>query len=102
MFVDASREFEQGKKQNKLRANDIEEIVNAVRDGRAVERYAHPAKLAEVRENEFNLNISRYVNSSENDQLIDLEAVQSEIDALERDLANTRSEIARELAALGF
>lgn len=100
MFVDASREFAQEKKQNRLRGEDIEKIVATVRAGVDVERYAHRSSVAEVQENEFNLNISRYVDTFEAEEEIDLKAVQEEISALESQLIATREEIARQLAAL--
>jgi type I restriction enzyme M protein len=102
MFVDASREFEAGKKQNRLRAEDIDKIVATVRVGLDVERYAHRAMLAEVKENEYNLNISRYVDTFEAERSIDLSAVETEIRWLEGELAVTREKIRESLVALGF
>ncbi len=100
MFVDASREFEQGKRQNRLREKDIEHIVQIVRSGLNAERYAHRATLEQIRENEFNLNISRFVDTFEHEVGIDICAVEAEIEVLERDLASTRAEIRRHLKRL--
>jgi type I restriction enzyme M protein len=102
MFVDASREYEQGKKQNRLRSQDIEKIIGAVRAGEDLERYAHRVTLAEIRENGFNLNISRYVETFEPEGQIDLTALQREILELESELARTRSDISKQLSALGL
>ena len=102
MFVDASPDFEQGKRQNKLRENDIEDIVRTVRSGLSAERYAHRATLEQIRENEFNLNISRYVDTFKPEEDIDLATVQSEIARLEENLLAARSLVQQQLRALGL
>jgi len=102
MFVDASREFEQGKKQNKLRARDIDAIVAAVRACTDTERYAHRATIAEIQENEFNLNISRYVDTFEHAETVDLRSTWQEIQRLEYELAATRAELIDCLRQLGI
>ena len=102
MFVDASREFEDGKNQNRLREQDIEKIVAAVRAGKDVEKYAHRATVEQIKENEYNLNIARYVDTYAEEERVDLSAVQQEIKQLEESLADTRAEIGRHLADLGL
>lgn len=102
MFVDASREFEDGKRQNRLRGQDIEKIVATYRAGKAVEKYAHRATMKEIEENEFNLNIPRYVDTFEEEEAVDIAAVQVEIEKLEQELAETRAEMGRYLKELGF
>ena len=102
LFVDASREFEDGKNQNKLRAQDIDKIISTVRVFKTVEKYAYRATLAEIRENDFNLNIPRYVDTFEQETEVDVIAVQREIDDLEKELAEVRKEMTRHLAELGF
>jgi len=102
MFVDASREFEAGKKQNRLRSGDIAKIVEAVSAGTSIDKYARRATMELVRENEFNLNISRYVDTFEEDGSIDIGDVRAEIDRLEAELAITGTEIRQRLAALGL
>lgn len=102
MFVDASREFEQGKKQNRLGEQDIERIVQAVRAGEKVERYAHRATLTEVRENEFNLNISRYVDTYEEAADIDLISLRATIRELEAKLTVSRTALSGLLQELGL
>ena len=100
MFVDASREFEQGKKQNRLRGEDIAQVVATVRAGVDVAKYARRATRAEVQENEFNLNISRYVDTFEHEEEVDLTSLQADIDALEAQLVASRAAIAERLAEL--
>lgn len=100
LFVDASREFDASKRQNKLRAQDIDRIVATVKAARNVEKYAYRATTTQIEENEFNLNISRYVDTFEQDASVDLAAVQAEIDELEVELALTRRQISTFLAEL--
>jgi type I restriction enzyme M protein len=102
LVVDASRDFEAGKRQNKLRKGDIDRIVATVRAANDVAKYAHRATVAEIEENEFNLNISRFVDTFAQEEAIDLATVHSEIDSLEHELARTRAEVARYLSALGI
>ena len=102
LFIDASRSFEPGKKQNHLRDSDIAEIMR-VREGRLeIERFSHRASLAEIEENGFNLNIPRYVDTFEPEPEIDIQVVQNEIRDLERQLAENRVQMNRYLKELGI
>jgi type I restriction enzyme M protein len=102
LFIDASRSFEPGKKQNHLRDSDIADIMR-VREGRLeVERFSHRASLEEIEENGFNLNIPRYVDTFEPEPEIDIQAVQNEIRDLERQLAENREQMNRYLKELGI
>jgi type I restriction enzyme M protein len=100
LFVDASRGFLPGKRQNKLRAEDIDKIVATVRAAKDVEKYAHVAVSNEMTENDHNLNISRYLDTLEQEAPIDLVATQKEIDEIETQLAKTNRETKRLLAEL--
>ena len=102
MFIDASREYLDGKNQNRLRPEDIDKIVRTFKAFKTVEKYAYRAKLDEIRENDFNLNIPRYVDTFEEEEEIDIVAVQREIDDLEGQLAGTRKEMVRYLRELGL
>jgi len=102
LFIDASREFEDGKKQNHLRDEDIEKIVSTFREFDEVEKYSHLAALEEIREAEFNLNIPRYVDTFEEEEDIDIPAVQKEIEEIEADLAMTQKELNKHLEELGL
>lgn len=72
-FIDASKEFESGKNQNRLREEDINKIVNAYIKREDIEKYAHKASMDEIKENDFNLNIPRYVDTFEEEPEIDLD-----------------------------
>lgn len=102
IFVDASREYEDGKNQNRLRTEDIEKVVASVRARKTKERYAYRASVKEIRENEYNLNIARYVDTFEEGDAIDLESTQQEIESLEAELARVRARITKSLQALGL
>jgi type I restriction enzyme M protein len=99
-FVDASREFEPEKRQSRLRATDIEKIVRTVRARANVDGYARRATEQELRQNEFNLNIARYVDTFEPEDVIDLPAMQREMLRVEDELKATREQIAAILAEL--
>ena len=102
LFIDASRDFVDDKKQNRLGDRNIADIVAAFRAFESKPRYAHRAAIEEIRENDFNLNIPRYVDTSEAEQEIDIAAVQGEIEGLEAELKKTRAEINEHLRALGL
>lgn len=102
LFVDASREFERNTNQNKLRTQDIEKIVNTFRKKKTIEKYSYLAPYAEIEENEFNLNIPRYVDTFEEEKDIDITAVQQEIKQIETELTKTQAEMNRYLKELGF
>ena len=102
MFVDASREFDDGKNQNRLRAQDIERIVAAFKGRKTIAKYAHKATAEEVKENEYNLNIARYVDTFEEPAEADLAAIIAEIRRLENALTDTREAIRKQLAGLGL
>lgn len=86
LFVDGSRDYADVKTQNNLREQDIAKIVGAYRRRKTVEKYAYLASFEEIQENDFNLNIPRYVDTFEEEEEIDIEAVQAEIDGLEKEL----------------
>jgi type I restriction enzyme M protein len=102
LFIDASKEFEKVKTQNKLRPEHIEKIVNTYRERKEIERYSHLATLDEVRENDYNLNIPRYVDTFEEEEPIDIQAVMADIKKLEAERAELDKEIEGYLKELGI
>lgn len=102
LFVDASREFAQEKRQNRLRDVDLAKIVKTYNAFKSIDKYAYRATLKEIAENDFNLNIPRYVDTFEGEEEIDIEAVQQEIDGIEAELAKTRKQMAVYLKELGY
>jgi type I restriction enzyme M protein len=102
LFIDASREFEQNTNQNKLRPQDIDNIVDTFQKRRTLDKYSYMASYSEIEENEFNLNIPRYVDTFKEEEEIDIFAVQKEIKDIENKLAVTRKKMDGYLKELGF
>jgi type I restriction enzyme M protein len=100
LFIDASREYEQGKNQNRLRDEDIAKIVETYNNFQTVEKYAYRATFEEITENEFNLNIPRYVDTFEDEGQIDIKTLQKEIETLESQRAEVRQQINQHLKEL--
>lgn len=82
LFIDASREFEKGKNQNKLSIDNIDRIVETYKLRETVEKYAYVASFDEIKENDFNLNIPRYVDTFEKEKEIDLTSIGAEIKSI--------------------
>jgi type I restriction enzyme M protein len=104
LFIDASTDgnFLSGKNQNKLREKDLDRIVEAFRKFKTVEKYAYRAKFDEIKSNDFNLNIPRYVDTFEKEAEIDIAAVQKEIEQIEAELEVTRKKMKGYLKELGL
>ena len=102
LFIDASREYEQGTNQNLLRQQDIDNIIKTYRDKKVIEKYSYLASFDEIEENEFNLNIPRYVDTFEPEPEIDIVAVQKEIAGLENKLSDIQGKMNGYLKELGF
>jgi type I restriction enzyme M protein len=102
LFVDASREFIPGKNQNALSDGHIEKIVASYQARESVGKYAYVASFDEIAENDFNLNIPRYVDTFEEETEIDVAAVQKEIERLEDELADVRVKMKKSLAEIGI
>ncbi len=97
LFIDASRDFVSGKNQNTLSNEHLDQIVKTYSARTEVDKYAHVANFKEIKENDFNLNIPRYVDTFEEEEEIDIDAVQLEIDQLEKELAEVRVKMAEKL-----
>lgn len=86
LFIDASNEFDKAKNQNVLRTQDIEKIIATYQKRKEVEKYSHIALLSEIQENEYNLNISRYVNTFEEEDIINIDEVAEQLQVLENEM----------------
>ncbi|MGQ4869192.1 type I restriction-modification system subunit M [Aeromonas caviae] len=102
LFIDASRDFKAGKNQNVLSAENIAKIVKTYRNGGNVDKYAYLASRKEIKENDYNLNIPRYVDTFEEEEEIDLLAVRAEREQLKAQLAELEIEMANYLEELGY
>jgi len=101
LFIDASKDFHGSKNQNILLDEHITKVVSAYQTHEEIEKYAHIATFDEIAENDFNLNIPRYVDTYEEEKEINIEAVQVEIEELEIELATVRSDMKRLLGEVG-
>lgn len=114
LFIDASREYESGKNQNNLRPKDIEHIVNTYKTFKAApvctsekglvieDRYAYRATYNDITENDFNLNIPRYVDTFEEEAEVDIPATKTEIARLKSELSEVEKQMDKYLQELGF
>ena len=102
LFIDASRDFQSDKNQNKLRQTDIDKILATYQARISVDKYAYLADFTELKENDFNLNIPRYVDTFEEEHEIDINAVQAEIVTLEAELADVKLQMAAYMKELGY
>ena len=102
LFIDASKEFEKVKTQNKLRSEHIQKIIDTYRERKEIEKYSHCATLQEVKENDYNLNIPRYVDTFEEEKEIDIHAVMAEIKELEAKRVELDKQIDVYLKELGL
>jgi len=85
LIIDAEKDFEEGKNQNRLRKRDIEKIVGAYDNFKDVEKYARVVDLKELEENEYNLNVRRYIDSGEEEEKIDVSVTWKELKEIEKE-----------------
>lgn len=104
LFIDASGEgnYEKDKNQNRLRDSDIARIVSAYEAREDREKFSHVATFDEIKENDFNLNIPRYVDTSEEEEQIDLEEVKRNIAGIEAELKDVQAQMAKYMEELGL
>lgn len=114
LFVDASSEYAAGKNQNELRDQDIAHVLEVVKgfraakpiagdEGRVVEdKYAYRATLKEIQDNDYNLNIPRYVDTFEEEEPVDIKATRQEITKIKEELAGIEKQMDAYLKELGF
>ncbi|HAT63202.1 MAG TPA: type I restriction-modification system subunit M, partial [Flavobacteriaceae bacterium] len=94
LFIDASQGFEKQGKDNKLLPNHIDDIVDTYTNREVIDKYSYRATLQEIKDNDYNLNIPRYVDTFEEEEPIDINAVAEEIQALDIEIAETDKRIA--------
>lgn len=93
LFIDASTHFEKAKNQNYLRDTDVEKIITTYRNRLEADKYSYRAPLSEIAENDYNLNIPRYVDTFEDEEPIDLAAVSKELKQIDRDMVEVDATI---------
>ena len=109
LFIDASGKDEDGnlrykkdKNQNVLEQKHIDAIIRAYMERKDIEKFAHVATIDEIKENDYNLNIPRYVDTFEEEALIDIEEVQSNIVRLKAEIAEVEAKMDAYLKELGL
>ncbi len=102
LFIDASREFKSGKNQNVLTTENIQKIVDTVKARTTTDKYSYLATTEEIADNDYNLNIPRYVDTFEEEAEIDLMEVRSERLTLQAKLGELEAEMTRYLEELGY
>ena len=102
LFIDASNEFENGKNQNRLRDEDVDKIYNTFSEWKTVDKYSHIATLEEIQENDYNLNIPRYVDTFVEEEPVDIVETQKEIVTLKAKLNEVESQMEVYLKEMGY
>lgn len=102
LFIDASSHFERGKAQNHLRDTDVITIIDAYSKRESVDKFAHLASLPEIAENDYNLNIPRYVDTFEEEEQVNLDVIATEIGEIETKMSTVDADIADFCAQLNI
>jgi len=104
LFIDSSGDdfVEKGKNQNVLREEDIQRIVDAYEKYEKIAKFAHVASIHEIKENDYNLNIPRYVDTFEEEEEVDMNAIKENIQAIKTELAEVEVIMAKYLDELGL
>lgn len=102
LFIDASNEFEKGKNQNILRDIDVQKIIDTYVARENVDKYAYVATLEEVKDNDYNLNIPRYVDTFEEEESIDIDEVKARIAEIDAEISRVDKELEVYLKELGI
>ncbi|WP_439474805.1 type I restriction-modification system subunit M [Algoriphagus formosus] len=93
LFIDASNDYERAKTQNYLRKEDVDKIISTYRERQDLEKYSHLASLEEIKENDFNLNIPRYIDTFEVEEKVDLNETAKKIKAIDQDMESIDSQL---------
>jgi len=101
-FLYGANDYLEGKNQNKLRKEDIEKIVNAYRGYMTIEKYCRPVSLDEIRANDYNLNITRYIDITEEEEPIDVQNVLNQLKELKKERDGVEEKMNRFLKELGL
>ena len=96
------KDYEEDKVRNKLRDSDIHKIVSAFKEDNEVDKYCHIADFNELQENEFNLNVPRYIDISEEEEEVDIQTALDELKTLKKERQESELRVAADLSELGF
>lgn len=102
ILIHGAKEYDEGKNRNKLRPQDIDKVARAFRDFKDIDRYCHIAELDELKENEYNLNVPRYVDISEPEEVVDIQKTIEELKKLDKEKVELEVQLSSSLQELGF
>lgn len=102
LFIDGSNDFEKSKNQNSLRDIDVDKIVETYKNRKTIDKYSYVASMDEIKENDYNLNIPRYVDTFEEEEEIDIVKVQENIALLDKEMAELYKSLEEDLKELGL
>ena len=102
IFIDSSLDFKEGKNQNSLEEEHVKKVVDAYDAGEEIDKYMRIVDMAEIKENDYNLNIARYIDTSEEEELVDLSATLEAIKEIETKEKEIDDKLAGFLAELGY
>jgi type I restriction enzyme M protein len=102
LFINAAEHFEKGKRQNRLREQDIQKIIDTYKTREPEPRYSRCVEMAEIEKNDFNLNISRYISTAQQEAEIDLSATHDDLVRIEDDIKNATTKHNKFLKELGL
>lgn len=102
LFIDASREFNKDKNQNSIDGTHINKILETHINRTELDKYSHLSTLEEIQENNYNLNIARYVDTFEEEEPVDIQATKERISEIEKELVVVKSQMEKYLEELGL
>jgi len=102
LFIEASKEFKSGKAQNMLTDDNADKIMQTFLDRKEIEKFSHIAQPAEIKENDYNLNITRYVDTFEEEEEVDIAATIKAIEELNPQLEKLEAQMKQYLKELGI
>ncbi|MDP2693114.1 MAG: type I restriction-modification system subunit M [bacterium] len=102
LLIDAERDFLEGKNQNTLRKQDIDKIIKTYDQYKDVEKYARVVDVKEIKENEYNLNVKRYIDGNEEQEQVDVKQVWEELQTLEKNREEINKKITDFIKELGY
>mgnify|MGYP005838484991 CR=1 FL=1 len=102
LFIEASKEFKPGKAKNILAEDNIDKIFDTYKKRKDIEKFSRKVKLKEIEENDYNLNITRYVDTFEEEEPVDIKANLKELEELEPELQKLEKQMEEYLKELGI
>jgi type I restriction enzyme M protein len=101
-FLYGANDYLEGKKQNRLRKEDIEKVASAFRDYKTIQKYCRPVALNEIQENDYNLNITRYIDVTEEEEKVDIQKTINELKELKKEYKKVEDKVSDYLRELNY